>query len=288
MFKEMLSAFAGKALGGEKTPLEQVSGGTITAKEKPAPVEGSPVAGTLIDEAKEKLRDGIITTGMDSIFSPIRGKIAGKTNKAYLDSSFPGLNEFDKAGATATQAGAQVSAQSQAQRMQARQQKHEKEMQRENLSTQERMQKRQVDASLAMNQVTAGATIGAAELSSQASRVLAEWNAKLIEQQINASIASETFTWANTAGKKLENTYAMVKDFKAVLTRLRYGHTDLEGATKDTAVLLANSGVKAAGSALNSIADTLLKRVLKVGGRRVPGAVARNPKIGGGQNAVIE
>jgi len=168
---QILGAFAGRKKGQDQTTGVQT---IMNNREPPPPAPasqtaegGSQFSDLIKDEAMEGLTNGIksVISGFgDNISNRLFGPSAaslGRDNRAYLDASFPELNPWEKAGASAVQQGIEIGKNKQQDILQRRELRTRQQMQREQIEFGER----QLEVQERLGILNAEATTSAAGIS---------------------------------------------------------------------------------------------------------------------------
>jgi len=216
MWSKILGAVAPALLdkvGGQNQTSAAPSQGvqSITQSEAPAPVTAQPLGG-VVKDGIGKLSKELVNAGIGSLVGPINAKSAGKANRKYLDSSFPELNPYEKAGVSATPAGSALAGQASNRAQQQEQFKQSKVLQDRNfqqqlklqsnqLGLQEAMQAKQLDNQLDITAMNNAASIQSTRISSGPSYAKSESDIAL-----NWANAVQKDLYAQNQSAQLEGT----------------------------------------------------------------------------------
>lgn len=200
-------------LGGQKAPEAPIDAGvqSVMGNSQPAPMQENPTGGTGF---KDLLNQGIkkgVETFIGAKIGNWKAGQAGAANREYLDSAFPELNPWEKAGATATNAGVGMSGQDVQTELQERELATRVAMQEqqlafglEQLSTQERMN--QVSAAAGVQ----SAAIGAGPMNAQVAMLnaLREAQATKTDTETTSILDANKRSWASDLATVLMSKYS--------------------------------------------------------------------------------
>jgi len=184
-----LGGVLGSKLGGGDTAAQ---GPGVQINNEPPPTqmaqpdgkEGGPADGSAIS----KLLEGVSEAGVSSIVDPLKARASGKANRKYLESSFPELSSWERAGASATQAGSQISEQRRQRDQMKAQFKQQKELQAQNIAMQERINERNLQNQLVVTDKNNATSLQSTRINSDTSRFNTQENLSISRAKLPSEI----------------------------------------------------------------------------------------------------
>lgn len=255
LFSAIIPALFGAGGNQQGSPAAGVNS-TMGAMQ-PAPMQESPVGGTMFGTALREKTNEAFMKGISSVvgmpFTNLIAGGAGRANRKFLDQSFPELNPWEKAGITGSH-GVGLQGQDVQERMQSKE-----------LSTRERivdkqleMTDKQIKAGILMNERSAGATEAASAIS--AGPVMAQVAA------LNDLHRARTFE-AERRGEltSAQEFQSWFKNISSVLMRSSMYPADDKFEPKALGALAAQTFARGVGSVVGTGAKT--KAIKKAAGK---------------------
>lgn len=242
-----LTSKAVDSIGPDKTEGASTAGvtsavdGTKQTSQAPAVPD---VSGSEADNYVKQAADAAFTKGLDSVLNPrMNASQAGKYQRDYLASAFPEMNPWERAGATATQAG-----------VQAGQQENQKNMLNMQLSNQKDIAEIQSDTAKDVAKINNFASMSKLDLEKMnlaSKNVLTQYQSSTEAWRA----VSEEFRSKNIEieGDKLK---AMIPQIQAMTEKLQTGNSDYGRTYTDIRNMLRR-GTNLKGGELEAAAQTL-------------------------------
>jgi hypothetical protein len=212
------------------------------------------VSGSEANKYAKQAFDAAFTKGLDSVINPrMNASEAGKYQRDYLASAFPEMNPWERAGATATQAG-----------VQAGQQQNQKDMLNMQLSNQKDIAEIQSDTAkdvAKINNFPAMSKLDLEKMNLASKNVLTQYQSSTEAWRA----VSEEFRSKNIEieGAKLK---AMIPQIQAMTEKLQTGNSDYGRMYTDIRNMLRN-GTNLKGGELEAAAQSLA--ALMYGGEKL-------------------
>lgn len=230
--------------------VQSAMGGTA-----PAPLQENPVGGSTF---KDLVQTGI-SKGVSSLIGAKvnrwQASMAGKDNRAYMDSAFPELNPWELAGASATNSGVGMAGQDVQGIMQDKELATRKLMQDEQIG----LARYQTAAQERMNAVSAAAGVESARVGTGPSWAMVPSNVALAEANRERTTAETYRTGEEATATRDANTRAWFKDIPTILMAGESANAGVAGPDRNFQGKAL--GAKFAGAVANGVGSFLGKGV---------------------------